>query len=128
MNALLPPVAAYLYLCRPESNFLSIARVRGAAAKLVVSHDGVRIKIEPNQILRGSVYQSEPRQRCTEAQKHFEMFVSTRTLAHSRRNKTRCSAVAFPAAIDQNQGHERQRVSGGAQKKVQAVVVAAAIH
>ena len=51
------------------------------AGKLVVSLDNVHIKIEPNQILRGSVYATETRDLCAEAQSLFELFVSAQTLS-----------------------------------------------
>jgi hypothetical protein len=60
---------------------VQIARTRGAAAKLVVSLDGVQIKIEPNHVLRGTVYPPETRDLCAEAQALFKMFVSVRTLS-----------------------------------------------
>lgn len=56
-------------------------RARGMAVKLTVSLDGVQIKIEPNPVLRGSVYPTETRDLCEEAQTFFELFVATRTLS-----------------------------------------------
>jgi predicted nucleotidyltransferase component of viral defense system len=58
-----------------------MARARGAATKLMVSLDGVQIKVEPNQVLRGSVYPPETRDLCSEAQALFELFVSAQTLS-----------------------------------------------
>lgn len=60
---------------------VQVMQVRGTAAKLVVSLDGVRIKVEPNLVLRGSVYPPENRDLCGEAQALFERFVSVRTLS-----------------------------------------------
>ena len=60
---------------------VQISRARGVVVKLVVSLDGVQIKIEPNHVLRGSVYPAETRDLCAEAQTLFEMFVSARTLS-----------------------------------------------
>jgi predicted nucleotidyltransferase component of viral defense system len=60
---------------------VQVGRSRGMATKLAVSCDGVQIKVEPNQVLRGSVYPPETRDLCAEAQAFFELFVSTRTLS-----------------------------------------------
>lgn len=60
---------------------VQIARARGTAVKLVVSLDGVQIKVEPNQVLRRSVYPPETQDLCPEAQSLFELFVSVRTLS-----------------------------------------------
>jgi len=56
-------------------------RSAASAGKLVVSLDDVHIKIEPNQVLRGSVYPPETRDLCAEAQSLFELFVSVQTLS-----------------------------------------------
>jgi hypothetical protein len=58
-----------------------LPRSRGTATKLVVSLDDVQIKVEPNQVLRGSVYPPETRDLCVEAQALFELFVSAQTLS-----------------------------------------------
>lgn len=60
---------------------VQVGRARGAATKLVISLEGVQIKVEPNQVLRGSVYPPETRDLCSEAQALFELFVSARTLS-----------------------------------------------
>ena len=60
---------------------VQVGRSRGMATKLAVSLDGVQIKVEPNQVLRGSVYPPEKRDLCGEAQAFFELFVSTQTLS-----------------------------------------------
>ncbi len=57
------------------------ARAGGLATKLVVSLADAQIKVEPNPILRGSVYPPERRDLCPEAQAFFEQFVSTPTLS-----------------------------------------------
>jgi len=58
-----------------------IGRSRGTATKLVVSLRDVMIKVEPNQVLRGSVYPPERRELCAEAQTLFEQYVSANTLS-----------------------------------------------
>jgi len=60
---------------------VQVGRVRGMAIKLAVSLDDVQIKVEPNQVLRGSVYPPETRDLCHEAQALFELFVSAQTLS-----------------------------------------------
>ncbi|MCD4670595.1 MAG: nucleotidyl transferase AbiEii/AbiGii toxin family protein [Actinomycetia bacterium] len=54
---------------------------RDSANKLIVSADDVIIKIEPNLILRGSVYPPEQRDLCKAAQDSFEVFTSVSTLS-----------------------------------------------
>ena len=60
---------------------VQVNRSRGTATKLVVSLDGVQIKVEPNQVLRGSVYPPEKRDLSNEAQAFFNLFVSVQTLS-----------------------------------------------
>ena len=50
-------------------------------AKLIVSHDGVRIIIEPNLILRGTVFEYETRELCQSAQNDFLSFSTIKTLS-----------------------------------------------
>jgi predicted nucleotidyltransferase component of viral defense system len=54
---------------------------RDSANKLIVSAAEVIIKIEPNLILRGSVYPTEQRDLCRAAQDRFEVFTSVSTLS-----------------------------------------------
>ena len=60
---------------------VQVSRTNGAATKLVISLRDAQIKVEPNQVLRGSVYLPETRDLCAEAQALFEQFVSVRTLS-----------------------------------------------
>ena len=60
---------------------VQVSRTNGAATKLVISLRDAQIKVEPNQVLRGSVYPPETRDLCAEAQALFEQFVSVRTLS-----------------------------------------------
>jgi predicted nucleotidyltransferase component of viral defense system len=53
----------------------------GYIVKLLVSTPGATIKIEPNLILRGSVYAPDDRDLCPTAQKNFSAFVSVQTLS-----------------------------------------------
>lgn len=50
-------------------------------AKLTVTTPKAQIKIEPNTILRGSVFPSEVRSLCEKAEMKFEMSVSAQTLS-----------------------------------------------
>lgn len=49
--------------------------------KLLVSTDNATIKIEPNLILRGTVYAPQPLDLCPLAQDYFQVFVSVLTLS-----------------------------------------------
>ncbi len=60
---------------------VQFGRSHGTATRLAVSLDEVQIKIEPNQVLRGSVYPPEARDLCVEAQTFFELFVAAQTLS-----------------------------------------------
>jgi len=60
---------------------VQVSRTKGAATKLVISLGDAQIKVEPNQVLRGSVYPPETRDLCAEAQARFEQFVSAQTLS-----------------------------------------------
>jgi len=60
---------------------VQVSRTKRIATKLVISLGDARIKVEPNQVLRGSVYPPETRDLCAEAQALFEQFVSARTLS-----------------------------------------------
>lgn len=52
-----------------------------AGMKLLVNDRGARIKIEPNQLLRGSVYPPEIRRISLRAQEAFELFAAINTLS-----------------------------------------------
>lgn len=56
-------------------------RMGGRIAKLAVALGDAQIKVEPNTVLRGSVYPPEKRDLCAEAQELFEQFVSIPTLS-----------------------------------------------
>lgn len=60
---------------------VTIGRAAGKATRLAVAHNGVRIKIEANQILRGTVFLPETRELSAEAQALFEQTVSVQTLS-----------------------------------------------
>jgi predicted nucleotidyltransferase component of viral defense system len=66
---------------RISGTHVHVDRARGVATKLVVSHNEVHVKVEPNQVLRGSVYPPETRDLCGNAQAFFELFASARTLS-----------------------------------------------
>jgi len=60
---------------------VGISKAQGVITKLMVSLGDAQIKVEPNPVLRGSVYPPENRDLCVEAQILFEQFVSARTLS-----------------------------------------------
>ena len=47
----------------------------------IVRREGVTVKIEPNLVLRGAVYEPETRLLCTKAQELFELSMEIRTLS-----------------------------------------------
>ena len=51
--------------------------------RLLVRHDGVSVKIEPNGVIRGTVFPTEMRQLCPEAQAIFGVAVSARCLSEA---------------------------------------------
>lgn len=54
---------------------------RDSIIKLIVSADDAIIKIEPNLIIRGSVYPPKQRDLCQAAQERYEVFASVSTLS-----------------------------------------------
>lgn len=56
-------------------------RGMNTATKLIVSHRGVQIKLEPNLVLRGSVYPTREIPLMARAMIHFELEVTVRTLS-----------------------------------------------
>ena len=60
---------------------VQLNRLRGQASKLVVTLADAQIKVEPNQVVRGSVYPPEIRDISVTSQALFEQFVSVRTLS-----------------------------------------------
>jgi predicted nucleotidyltransferase component of viral defense system len=60
-----------------RSNLKSLGRVN----KLFVGKDGAQIKIEPNEIIRGTVFPCEERSLVKGAEDLFELFVSVRSLS-----------------------------------------------
>lgn len=53
---------------------------QGNVVKLIVNYEKALVKIEPNPIIRGSVFPVEERDLIKRAEKEFEKFVSVRTL------------------------------------------------
>jgi predicted nucleotidyltransferase component of viral defense system len=62
---------------------VTLRKIRGTSALkgMVVERDGVTVKIEPNLVLRGSVYPPEVRPLSRKAQEVFELFVQNRLLS-----------------------------------------------
>lgn len=51
--------------------------------KLLVRYEGITVKVEPNSLLRGTVYPLERRELCPEAQSEFRIIVSIPCLAEA---------------------------------------------
>jgi len=64
----------------PES-MVQESRSGELIVKFLVSAPGATVKIEPNLIIRGSVYAPEERELCPTAQEHFGASASVRTLS-----------------------------------------------
>ena len=54
---------------------------RGITGSLVISNNNVTIKIEPNFVLRGSVFPCETKELCSAAQKQFSAYTEVTTLS-----------------------------------------------
>jgi predicted nucleotidyltransferase component of viral defense system len=76
LEAAVKDIAAHIDGARAE-----IRKVSGRTAKLGVELKGAHIKVEPNQVLRGTVYPPRTRELCLDAQRRFEQFVSVQTLS-----------------------------------------------
>lgn len=66
---------------RIAGTHVQVKRVNGMANKLVVSLKDAQIKVEPNLVLRGSVYPPERMDLCADAQNLFGQFVSVQALS-----------------------------------------------
>ncbi|MFH1665802.1 MAG: nucleotidyl transferase AbiEii/AbiGii toxin family protein [Candidatus Omnitrophota bacterium] len=53
----------------------------GLVRKLFVKRQGAIVKVEPNQVIRGSLFGCEEKDLCKKAEEIFEKFVTTRTLS-----------------------------------------------
>ncbi len=58
-------------------------RIRDQVTKLFITAGNAMVKIEPNLVFRGSIHPPIERDLCRNAQEHFELFLSTQTLATS---------------------------------------------
>jgi hypothetical protein len=56
---------------------------KGLISKLFVKKQSAIVKVEPNQVIRGSLFGPEERDLCKKAEDVFEKFVTTKTLAFS---------------------------------------------
>lgn len=56
---------------------------KGLTSKLFVKKQSAIVKVEPNQVIRGSLFGPEERDLCKKAEEVFEKFVTTKTLAFS---------------------------------------------
>src|SRR5262249_10614943 len=61
-----------------QGNYLKDPR---RLSKLFVNEDGVQVKIEPNEVLRGAVYPSEEKNLSKRAEESFGSYVSIKTLS-----------------------------------------------
>lgn len=57
--------------------------VKGFISKLYVKKQNAIVKVEPNNVIRGSLFGPEERDLCRKAEEVFEKFVTTKTLAFS---------------------------------------------
>jgi len=55
----------------------------GFTTKLFVKRQNAIVKVEPNQVIRGSLFDCEERDLCKKAEEVFEKFVTTKTLSFS---------------------------------------------
>lgn len=56
---------------------------KGLVSKLFIKKQRAIVKVEPNQVIRGSLFGPEERELCKKAEEVFEKFVTTKTLAFS---------------------------------------------
>jgi len=56
---------------------------KGLVSKLFVKRQNAIVKVEPNLVIRGSLFGPEERDLCKKAEEVFEKFVTTKTLAFS---------------------------------------------
>ena len=56
---------------------------KGLVSKLFVKRQNAIVKVEPNQVIRGSLFGCEERDLCKKAEEVFEKFVTAKTLAFS---------------------------------------------
>jgi len=56
---------------------------KGLISKLYVKKQNAIVKVEPNNVIRGSLFGPEERDLCKKAEEVFEKFVTTKTLAFS---------------------------------------------
>lgn len=54
---------------------------KGRRRKLIINNQGITVKIEPNTVLRGSIYPSKVKELSSKAYKTFERYVSIQNLS-----------------------------------------------
>jgi predicted nucleotidyltransferase component of viral defense system len=82
MSSALARIAAAIRRAIPGAKVQETrARKADRIAKLVVAAGGTRIKIEPNEVLRGAVFPVEERTLTPRAEETFELSVTARTLS-----------------------------------------------
>lgn len=82
ISAALNGIADRIWRVMPDARIeRSKAKGVGRVNKLFVSKDGAQIKIEPNEIIRGTVFPCEERTLVKDAEDLFELSVSVRSLS-----------------------------------------------
>ncbi len=89
----------------PEAG-ISITAPPHSVPKVLVSHDNTTIKVEPNGVIRGTVYETEYLNLQPAVEEHFEMAVSARCLS-----KPDLYGGKICAALDRQ--HPRDLFDGG---------------
>ncbi|MCG3114863.1 MAG: nucleotidyl transferase AbiEii/AbiGii toxin family protein [Candidatus Manganitrophus sp. SA1] len=75
-------IAEAIYKAIPSSKVQKIiSKGSDLTTKLIVSYQDARIKIEPNEVIRGVVFPCEDRELCKEAEELFELSTSILTLS-----------------------------------------------
>ncbi|QQR91039.1 MAG: nucleotidyl transferase AbiEii/AbiGii toxin family protein [Myxococcales bacterium] len=67
----------------PEAKVKGIAASGVDVARLMVRRDGATVKIEPNFILRGTVFSPIEMELCQTAQREFELFTTALVVSHA---------------------------------------------
>ncbi len=82
ISAALDRIAAELAKAFPDARITKVNRMgSGLTAKLVVRRQGVQIKIEPNEVIRGTVLPCEERTLVPKAEEFFELSASIQTVS-----------------------------------------------
>lgn len=82
IGAALGSIADKIVRAMPDARVERIkAKSGGRLSKLLVGRDGAQIKIEPNEVIRGTVFPDEERTLVKKAEQLYELSVSARSLS-----------------------------------------------